>query len=275
MSGILVSEACLDFYKKMAAKTGFWEIGERDFLRDPKKYTFGKLNFKTFYKTRIFEILPPFLSTFNTWMDPDIEIFLSADGGPKKFFYARTLRVLAPLLQIKPISTFICSRIDDRLLRMISQNILQKDILRENGSWLFCSRSALRALAVGPPGLVVGRPSGPSQSALRALEVRSTEAYISGMYYKSILTNWYCEEISRNEWDIDFRGLFWTSTKKWRQFLDFERSGKGIFWKGRKSTLLENSISKPFIKLGFLKFCRHFCLHRIHGLYWFCRKWYR
>ena len=57
-----------------------------------------------------------------------------------------------------------------------------------------------------------------------------------------------------------------TSTKKWRQFLDFERSGKGVFWKRWKSTLLEKSISKPFSKLGFFKFCRHFCLHGIHEL---------
>ena len=53
-----------------------------DFLREAKKYTFGKVNFKTFYKTRIFEILPPFLSTLNTWMDSDMDVFVSADGGP-------------------------------------------------------------------------------------------------------------------------------------------------------------------------------------------------
>ena len=94
----------LDFYKKMAAKFGFWEIRERDILKGSKKYTFGKVNFKTFFKTRIFEILPPFLSTLHTWMDPGMDVFVSADGGPKKFFYARTLRVLAPcILQIKPL----------------------------------------------------------------------------------------------------------------------------------------------------------------------------
>ena len=76
--------------QKMAAKFGFSLIGKREFLRDPKKYTFGKTNFKTFYKTRIFEILPPFLSTLDTWMDTDIFVFLSVDGGSKKFFYART-----------------------------------------------------------------------------------------------------------------------------------------------------------------------------------------
>ena len=52
--------------------------------------------------------------------------------------------------------------------------------------------------------------------------------------------------------------------KKWRQNLDFERSGKGFFWKTRKSTLLENPISKPFTKIENPKFCRHFFLHWIH-----------
>ena len=51
---------------KMAAIFGFSVIGERDFLRDPKKYTFGKSIFKTFCKNRKSEILPPFLSTSNT-----------------------------------------------------------------------------------------------------------------------------------------------------------------------------------------------------------------
>ena len=55
-----------DIQQKMAAKFGFSVIGKRDFLRDPKKYTFGKTNFKTFFKNRKSEILPPFLSTFNT-----------------------------------------------------------------------------------------------------------------------------------------------------------------------------------------------------------------
>ena len=66
----------------MAAKFGFWEIGERDFLRDPKKYTFGKSIFKTFYKNRNSEILPPFLSTWYSWIDPELDVFVSADGGP-------------------------------------------------------------------------------------------------------------------------------------------------------------------------------------------------
>ena len=51
--------------QKMAAIFGFSLIGKRDFMRDPKKYTFGKSNFKTFFKTRKFEILPP--STLNSW----------------------------------------------------------------------------------------------------------------------------------------------------------------------------------------------------------------
>tara|TARA_A100001015_G_C14855044_1_gene658020 strand:- start:294 stop:572 length:279 start_codon:yes stop_codon:yes gene_type:complete len=52
--------------QKMAAIFGFSVIGERVFLEDPKKYTFGKTNFKTFFQNRIFEILPPFLSTLNS-----------------------------------------------------------------------------------------------------------------------------------------------------------------------------------------------------------------
>ena len=67
-----------------------------------------------------------------------------------------------------------------------------------------------------------------------------------------------------------FRGLFWTYTKKWRQNLDFERSEKGFFWKTRKSTLLEKPFSKPFVKIENPIFCRHFCLHSIHGL---IQKW--
>ena len=56
----------------MAAKFGFSVIGERDFLRDPKKYTFGKSIFKTFYKNQNTQILPPFLSTWHSWMDTGI-----------------------------------------------------------------------------------------------------------------------------------------------------------------------------------------------------------
>ena len=60
--------------------------------------------------------------------------------------------------------------------------------------------------------------------------------------------------------------------KKWRQNLDFERSAKENFRETRKSTLLENPISKPFTKIENPKFCRHFYLHGIHGLIriWMC-----
>ena len=58
---------------------------------------------------------------------------VSGYGGPKKFFYARTLRVLAPHTTNQTISILICSRIDDSLLCKFSQNVLQKDMLRENG----------------------------------------------------------------------------------------------------------------------------------------------
>ena len=53
-------------FTKMAAIFGFSEIGERDFLREAKKYTFGKSIFKRFFKSRKSEILPPFLSTLDT-----------------------------------------------------------------------------------------------------------------------------------------------------------------------------------------------------------------
>ena len=52
--------------QKMAAKFGFSLIGKRDFLEDPKKYTFGKSIFKTFSKSRKTQILPPFLSTLDS-----------------------------------------------------------------------------------------------------------------------------------------------------------------------------------------------------------------
>ena len=101
--------SCTEPYKntfsgdpKVAAKFGFSGIGIRDFLRDPKKYTFGKTNFKTLFKNQKTQILPPFLSTLHSWIDSDMDVFVSVNGGPKNFFYARTLRVLAPgLLQIK------------------------------------------------------------------------------------------------------------------------------------------------------------------------------
>ena len=46
----------------------FLGIGIRDILKGSKKYTFGKSIFKTFFKNRNSEILPPFLSTSNSWM---------------------------------------------------------------------------------------------------------------------------------------------------------------------------------------------------------------
>ena len=98
----------------------------------------------------------------------------------------------------------------------------------------------------GPSALVTVGPSalgavGPS--ALRGAKHR-------GMYL-------------RHELQINTLELVY---EKWRQFLDFERSEKGIFWETQKSTLLENPFSKGFTKVENLKFCRHFCLHRIHGL---------
>ena len=96
----MIYEACVDFYKKMAAKFGFWEIGERGGLEEVKKYPFGKVNFKTFFKNQKTQILPTFLSTFNTWIDSELDIFISVDAGPVLFRYARTQWVLAPKIQL-------------------------------------------------------------------------------------------------------------------------------------------------------------------------------
>ena len=90
---------------------------------------------------------------------------VSVDEGPKNFFYARTLRVLAPHTTNQTISILICSRINDNLLCKFSQNVLQKEMLREIDVYDF--------VVVGPPVLAVG-PSG-----LRGAKHR-------GMYYKSI-----------------------------------------------------------------------------------------
>jgi len=114
MSGILVSEAYFGLLQKMAAKIGFSVIGQRDFLRDPKKYTFGKLNFKTFYKTRIFEILPPFLSTLHSWIDSELDVFISADGGHVFELHLKGPR--SAFTTNQTISILICNRIVDNLL---------------------------------------------------------------------------------------------------------------------------------------------------------------
>ena len=83
-------------------------------------------------------------------MDPEMDVFVSADGGPKKFFYARTLRVLAPHTTNQYSNRLICNRIDDSLLCMISQKVLQKDMLRESTENCF--------VVVGPSALAVGTP---------------------------------------------------------------------------------------------------------------------
>jgi len=107
----------LDIQQKMAAKFGFSLIGEWDFLRDPKKYTFGKSIFKTFCKNQKTQILPPFLSTSNTWMNLILlkngirvwrskKIFLRSDpSGPRSRFTTNYT-----------INRLICNRIDDSLL---------------------------------------------------------------------------------------------------------------------------------------------------------------
>ena len=111
---------------------------------------------------------------------------VSANGGPKKFFYARTLRVLAPHTTNQTISILICSRIEDNLLCKFSQNVLQKDVLREIDVYDF--------VAVGPSALVAVGPS-----ALRGAEREARRDY------KEIPTK------------VHIRGI-----QKWRQNLDFQ-----------------------------------------------------
>ena len=70
----------------MAAIFRISRIGIRGFLREAKKYTFGKSNFKTFFKNRKTQILPPFLSTLHSWIVSDMDVFVSVNGAPKNFF---------------------------------------------------------------------------------------------------------------------------------------------------------------------------------------------
>ena len=86
-------------------------------MEDPKKYTFGKSIFKTFCKNQKSEILPPFLSTWHSWIDSDMNVFVSADGGPKKIFLRSDPS--GPRSRITTnytINRLICNRIDDSLL---------------------------------------------------------------------------------------------------------------------------------------------------------------
>ena len=132
MSGILVSEACLDIQQKMAAKFGFSMIGERVFLEEVKKYTFGKSIFKTFYKNQKTQILPPFLSTFNTWIDHVLLKNGIGEWRSKKIFLRSDPSGPRSITTNQYNYDLICSRIDDNLLCKFSQNVLQKDMLREN-----------------------------------------------------------------------------------------------------------------------------------------------
>ena len=101
--------------------------------------------------------------------------------------------------------------------------------------------------------VIVG-PSALRRSALRASEARSAEAYTSGMDYKSILTIWFSIEISRNEWDIDFWGLFGYPTKNGGKIWIFNDRDKGFyerpkkvhFWKIHFQNLLQKSKNSNF-----------------------------
>ena len=111
------SGSLLDIQQKMAAKLRFWVIGKRDFLRDPKKYTFGKSIFKTFCKNQKTQILPPFLSTSDSWTSSGFvengiskwrskKIFLRSDpSGPRSTYTTN-----------QTINRLICNRIVDSLL---------------------------------------------------------------------------------------------------------------------------------------------------------------
>ena len=151
---------------------------------------------------------------------------VSANGGPKKFFYARTLRVLAPhILQI-----------NIAIVRFVIEYMI------------VCCRSSLKMFykkicweKMDMYDFVVVGPS-----ALRASEARSAEAYTSGMDYKSILTIWFSIEISRNEWDIGFWGLIWLLQKNGGNFWILRDRRKGFserpkkvhFWKIHFQNLL-------------------------------------
>ena len=147
--------------QKMAAIFGFWMIGERDFPRDPKKYTFGKSIFKTFSKNRKSQILPPFLSTWHSWIYSDMDVFLSVNGGSKIFLRSDPSGPRSTYTTNPTINRLICSRIDDSLLCKFSQNVLQIDMLRENTWELICScrlsgpfnSRPSGSLTVGPPAL--------------------------------------------------------------------------------------------------------------------------
>jgi hypothetical protein len=67
------------------------------------------------------------------------------------------------------------------------------------------------------------------------------------MDYKSILTNWLCKEISRNVMWIMRPVLEFY--KKWRQNMDFERSGIRFF--------LEEVKKYTFGKSNFKTFCKN------------------
>ena len=129
----MISEACLDFYKKWRQNLDFERSGTRVFLEDPKKYTFGKSNFKTFFKSRKSEILPPFLSTSNTWMVLVLLKMVSGYGGHVfVVFHSDPSGPRSMYTTNKTISILICSKMIDSLLCKFSRNVLQKYRLREN-----------------------------------------------------------------------------------------------------------------------------------------------
>ena len=106
----------------------------------------------------------------------------------------------------------ICSRICSQLLYKFSQNVLQKDILRENTLELFCSSRAFGpcSRAFGPPRCEAPRHISPAWTTNQYLSFDSVQRYpeMSGILISEACFHFY---------------------KKWRQNIDFERSGKEIF----------------------------------------------
>jgi hypothetical protein len=220
MSRILDSESCFGILQKMAAKYGFWEIRDKVFLEEVKKYTFGKSNFKTFCKNRKSEILPPFLSTLDTWMRSGFVENGIGRWRSKKIFLRSDLRSSLQILQIKPlVYSFVVSCV-----------VLQKD-------------DCFVALTVGwtPPRCEVPRCEVPSHIS---------PAWTTNQYLPFGIVKIY-PEISRIGGGS---GIFLTSTKnggnfsilrnRWNGFS--EKPLKVLFWKTIFQNFLQNSNHSQF-----------------------------
>ena len=124
-------------------------------------------------------------------------------------------------------------------------------------------------VVVGPRS----RPSGPRSRC--TLEARSAEAYTSGMDYKSILTIWFSIEISRNEWDIEFWGLFWLLQKNGGKIWIFKDRRKGFSERGKKVHFWKIHFQNLLQKSKIRNFAAIFVYIEYMNEFWFCRKWYQ